>query len=99
MIEEDAVKEIDKIPLPDNMIIRRIDDVASDIETELTEKLNKSGKFALQIDDSTDCSGHCHLLASVRYTDEEFIMENFFFCKEIQSRATGKKCLLSSIRT
>lgn len=79
MIGEDAVKETDKIPLSDNMIKCHIDEMAADIETQLTEKLNKTRKFALQIDDSTDCSRDCHLLASVLYTDGELIMENFYF--------------------
>lgn len=30
-------------------------------------------ELALQIDDPADISGHCHLLASVQYVNEEFI--------------------------
>ena len=62
-------KKWKKIPLSDNMIKRRIDDMSEDMESVLNEKLRLRGKFALQIDESTDASGLCQLIANVRYVD------------------------------
>ena len=46
------------------------------------------GKFALQIDESTDASGLCQLIANVRYVEDKFT-DNFLFCKELDIHATG----------
>lgn len=89
MIGPDAAKEIEKIPLSDSTIKRRIDDMSDDMESVLNEKLRLRRKFALQIDDSTDASGLCQLIANVRYVDEDGVTENFLFCKELENHATG----------
>lgn len=57
MLGPGAVKEIAQVPLPDNTIYRRTEEMFSDIEKIVLEKLHASGKFALQIDESMDISG------------------------------------------
>ncbi|XP_067132238.1 zinc finger MYM-type protein 6-like [Centruroides vittatus] len=67
-----AASEISKIPLSDDTIGRRVIEMSSDIEDIMKEKINSSRKFSLQIDESTDISGHAQLLAYIRRaTDEE----------------------------
>ncbi|XP_069615975.1 SCAN domain-containing protein 3-like [Ranitomeya imitator] len=90
MLGPDAAKEIAKVPLSDNTIARRIDDMSADIETVVLEKVRISKKFALQLDESTDISGHCQLLANVRFVDGEAIRENFLFCKALPEKSTGE---------
>ncbi|XP_053568057.1 SCAN domain-containing protein 3-like [Bombina bombina] len=91
MLSPDAVKEVAKVPLSDNTIARRIDDMSADIESVVLEKIHISGKFALQLDESTDISGHAQLLANVRFLDGDAIRENFLFCKALPEKTTGEE--------
>uniref|UniRef100_A0A674PIL4 DUF4371 domain-containing protein n=1 Tax=Takifugu rubripes TaxID=31033 RepID=A0A674PIL4_TAKRU len=72
----ETAKEIAKVPLSDNTISRRIDEMSADIE-----------KIALQLDESTDISGHAQLLANVHFVDGE----NFLFCKALPGKTTGEE--------
>ncbi|KAJ1153376.1 hypothetical protein NDU88_006137 [Pleurodeles waltl] len=91
MLGPEAAKEIAKVPLSDNTISRRINDMSADIESVVLEKIRISEKFALQLDESTDISGHAQLLANVRFVDGDAIRENFFFCKALPEKTTGEE--------
>ena len=91
MLGPDAANVLSKVPMSDNTVKRRIDDMSDDIEQQLTEKLQVSGTFSLQVDESTDISGAAQLLANVRYVDGNSIEETFFFCKEMESHTTGEE--------
>ncbi|XP_077421844.1 zinc finger BED domain-containing protein 5-like [Vanacampus margaritifer] len=91
MLGPEAAKEIAKVPLSDNTISRRIDDMSADIESVVLEKIRISEKFALQLDESTDISGHAQLLANVRFVDGDAIRENFLFCKVLPEKTSGEE--------
>ena len=91
MLGPDAAKEIAKVPLSDNTISRRIDDMSADIESIVLEKMRISGKFALHLDESTGISGYAKLLANVRFVDGDAIRENFLFCKALPEKKTGEE--------
>ncbi len=77
---DEAVSEIDKVPLSDNTVARRISELSRDIE-ELTLQKIKSFLFALQTDEASDCSSKCHLLTFVRFVDGHNIIDQFLFMK------------------
>ena len=79
MIGPNAVKDAAKLPLSDNTIARRIEDMSVDIENNILEIVRISVRFALQVNESTDISGHAQLLANVRFIDGDAIRENFYF--------------------
>ena len=67
MLDPDAVKKVTKFPLSDNTIAIWIENMSVDIENNILVKVRSSGRFALQVDESTDISGHAKLLANVGF--------------------------------
>ena len=91
MIGRNTVKNVAKLPLSDNTIARRIEDMSVDIENNILQKVRISVRFALQVDESTDISGHAQLLANARFIDGDAIRENFLFCKRLPVNTTGEE--------
>jgi len=48
------------IPLSNDIVERRISDMAEDTETQLIKKIKKSKLFTLQLDESTDIKKKQH---------------------------------------
>ncbi|CAI9726566.1 finger BED domain-containing 5-like [Octopus vulgaris] len=90
MFGEDAVSELNKIPLSDNTIRRRIQDTSGDIECNIKSKILKHKLFALQVDESTDITGKAQLLVFVRFINDEAIVEDFLCCKELPETRKGQ---------
>ena len=55
------------------------------------EKVCISGKFSLEVDGSTDISGHAQLLTNVRFVDGDSIRENFLFSKRLPKNTAGEE--------
>ncbi|XP_053431130.1 zinc finger MYM-type protein 6 isoform X1 [Nycticebus coucang] len=79
------------IPLSNNMIGHRIDELSADIEDQLIQKVRESKWFALQIDESSEISNITLLLCYIRFIDYDCsdIKEELLFCIEIPSDISG----------
>jgi hypothetical protein len=66
---EEKIKEIEKIPLSDITVKRRIDDMGIDFEKQILAQIKDSKAFALQSDESTDISKKAQPLVYVRYVN------------------------------
>jgi len=90
MFGESYAKQLQQIPLADNTVGRRIDDISEDICDQLVSRLRTS-KFAIQVDEATDVAKDAHLIAYVRYVVETNIVEDILFCKAIQGKSTSNE--------
>ncbi|KAK2725580.1 hypothetical protein QYM36_000173 [Artemia franciscana] len=82
---------LQSIPVSNNTISRRIEDIASDIVMQVIEQIKLTKMFALQLDESTDVSGEAKVIVFVRYQDCSDIRKNILFCQNLQSRTTGEE--------
>ena len=76
MFGQNAVQEIENVPLSDSTISRCIDDMAYDSEDVLCNRL-KNSSFGIQVDESTDLTNKCYVITFVRFVNEGEIQENF----------------------
>jgi hypothetical protein len=67
MFGEKEVKEIERIPLSNNTVTRRIDEMAEWLDDELIRIVVGSKYYTLQLDESTDVQGISQLFVFVRY--------------------------------
>ena len=65
----ELANKLKTIPLCNNNIKRRIEDMSKDIVAQVTQELRESRcRFSLQLDESTDVASYSQLLVFARYT-------------------------------
>ena len=74
----EAARKFDGIPLSNNIVQQRIEDIAMDIEQQVIEEVKKSPYFTIQLDESTDVSNCAILLCFVRYKGKTDFKEELF---------------------
>ncbi|KFD57043.1 hypothetical protein M514_01928 [Trichuris suis] len=89
VLHRQAAETISSIPLSNNTVQRRIDDMAKDVEETLCNFL-KNTEFSIQLDESTLPSNEALLLAYVRFIKEEQLVEEFLFARELVTDSRGK---------
>ncbi|XP_034733456.1 zinc finger BED domain-containing protein 5-like [Etheostoma cragini] len=82
-------RELESVPLSNGTIARRISDMAQDIKCQLVDRVKK-GKYALQLDETTDVSNSAQLLVFVRYSFDGKLNENMLFCTPLEGTCTGE---------
>ncbi|XP_029633744.1 SCAN domain-containing protein 3-like [Octopus sinensis] len=80
--------DIRTMPLSNNTVSNRIDEMGQDVESQLIEKL-KLRKFSLQMDESTIRDSEALLLTYVRYIDHEEFQEEMLFCESFETTTTA----------
>ncbi|XP_072389281.1 protein FAM200C-like [Diabrotica undecimpunctata] len=88
MLGPEAVEQISKVPLSNDIVHRCILDMSIDIQSNVREVLAKT-QFALQLDESTDISGKAQLISFVRFVYGPEIIEQFLFCHGLETTTTG----------
>jgi len=90
IIVETMLAKESKVPLSNNTINRRINDMTLNINEIVLEKIKNQKLFSLQIDESIDISSKAQLLGFGRFVYNSNIVDQFLFCKELKSTTTGK---------
>ncbi|GFV52373.1 zinc finger BED domain-containing protein 5 [Trichonephila clavipes] len=71
MFGDNFAKELQSIPLSNDTVSRRIDDIAEDVEKQLFGKL-RDKLFSIQLDEATDSNKDAHFIAYVRFWDASY---------------------------
>ena len=88
MLGTAAKDKLSLVPLPNDIVKNRIDDISEDILHQVIAYLKASHtKFSLQLDETTDVVNLSQLIAFVRYVRGDKIKEEFLFCKDLTTTA------------
>lgn len=85
-----ASNEINRIPLSNDTVQRRIKFMAESVEDQLVTCLRQSQFFSLQLDESTNIGNEANLLCFVRYIYAGGVHDDFLFCSSLPTNTTGE---------
>jgi len=67
MFSDNISKDVEMIPLSNETVTRKINEMFQWTEYQLIQRASKSRFVSLQLDESTDVQGLCHLLVFIRF--------------------------------
>ena len=79
------------VPFSNDTITRRIQEISEDILEQAIASVKRSGKFTLQLDETTDIGNDTQLIMFVRYLNTNDNMEQFLFCRPLAKNTTGEQ--------
>lgn len=85
---EKGASEATMIPLSNDSVRQRLDEMSGDVEEQLVSKL-RSRKFTVQVDESTINRSDSILMAFVRYIDEGVFKEEMLLCEYFPTTTTA----------
>jgi len=88
VLGKDAASTLSTIPLSNDTITRRQDEMSNFVEEKIVEILQKT-KFSIQVDEST-IHNQAILLCYVRFIHEDDIREEMLFIKSLPETTTGE---------
>lgn len=87
----EAAAKIQKVPLSQTTIGRRMDQIAELITNNLKNKISQSIYFSLALDESTDVKGTAQLLIFIRGVNKKFVFfEELAAVCHMHDRSTGR---------
>uniref|UniRef100_A0A8C4WVN9 Uncharacterized protein n=1 Tax=Eptatretus burgeri TaxID=7764 RepID=A0A8C4WVN9_EPTBU len=90
MIGTEAKKKIQQVLLSNDMIRRRIDDMAADVCRQVCSEIKQSMlQASLQLDESTDTALERKLIAVARYERKGKMKEELLFCNTLPTTKTA----------
>ena len=92
-MHENPIKFIQNIPIVNNTVKRRIDEMGQDVELQLI-KMIQATEFALQLDESTLPDNQALLMAYVRYMNSGVTHEEMLFAKTLKTDTKGRLFLI-----
>ena len=97
ILGSDAADTVSKVPLSNDTILRRIEDLSSDTNDQICEHFDMQGKddelpqlWSLQVNESTDSTEKVHLFAFIRFVKNWSFVNQCLLCKELKTTTKGE---------
>ena len=88
VLQHKSDSSVKTIALSNDSVRRRIDEMASDVQQQLVNKLQKK-IFTFQLDESTVRNSEAFLMAYVHFIDVGDFMEEMLFCEQLNTTTTA----------
>ena len=93
MCGDAVVNKLAVVPLSNDTIKRRIQELSDNVLQQTIASVKRSGKFSLQQDETTDIGNDAQLMVFVRYHDTNDYVEEFLFCPPLTKNTAEEEIL------